>query len=125
MHENEISAIVLDASIKIHRVLGPGLLETVYEEVLAYELKKRGLKVEQQKPQPVYYDEIKMKVGYRLDLLVNDKVIIELKSVEELHRKHFKITRNYLGLSKLKLALLINFNVELVKNGYHRIVNNL
>jgi len=125
MYENEISAIILDASIKVHKALGPGLLESVYEEVLAYELKKRGLKVEQQKSLPVFYEDVKMEVGFRLDLLVNDKVIIELKSVEELRRVHYKITTNYLKLSKKKLALLINFNVKLLKDGYHRIVNNL
>jgi len=125
MHENEISAIVLDASIKVHRAMGPGLLESVYEEVLSYELRKRGLKIERQKPIPVFYEELKMKVGFRVDLMVNDKVIIELKSVETLTRKHFKIVRNYLGLSKKKLALLINFNEELLKDGYHRIVHNL
>ena len=115
MHENEISAIILDASIKVHNALGLGLLESVYEEVLAYELRKRGLKVERQKALPVYYDDLKMEVGFRLDLLVEDKVIIELKSVEELIKKHFKITRNYLGLTGLKLALLINFNETLLK----------
>jgi len=125
MHENEISAIILDASIKVHNALGPGLLESVYKEVLAYELRKRGLKVERQKTLPVYYDDLKMEVGFRLDLLVEDKVIIELKSVEELIKKYFKITRNYLGLTGLKLALLINFNETLLKNGYHRIVNKL
>ncbi|MEO1258426.1 MAG: GxxExxY protein [Bacteroidota bacterium] len=125
MHENEISAIILDASIKVHRALGPGLLESVYEEVLAYELKKRGLKVEQQKPLPVIYENVKMEVGFRLDLLINDKVIIELKSVEELNRLHYKVTINYLKLSKKKLALLINFNVALIKNGFKRIVNKL
>lgn len=125
MHENEISAIILDASIKVHKTLGPGLLESVYENVLTYELRKRGLIVDQQKPLPVFYDDVKMEVGFRLDLLVNDKVIVELKSVEGLHQLHYKITTNYLKLSKKKLALLINFNVELLKDGYHRIVNNL
>ena len=125
MHENEISAIILDSSIKIHQTLGPGLLESVYEEVLAYELSKRGLNVERQKSLPVIYEEVKMEVGFRLDLLVNDKVIVELKSVEKLHRLHFKTVTNYLNLSNKKLALLINFNVLLLKNGYHRIVNKL
>lgn len=125
MHENEISAIVLDASIKIHKALGQGLLESVYEEVLTYELRKRGLKVERQKPLPVFYDNIKMEVGFRVDLLVNDKVIAELKSVEQLVKIHYKVTTNYLKLAKKKLALLINFNVELLKDGYHRIVNKL
>jgi len=125
MHENEISKIILDASIKVHRAMGPGLLESVYEEVLAYELRKRGLKVDQQKPLPVLYEEVKMNVGFRTDLLVQDKVIIELKSVEKLAKKHFKITTNYLNLTDLKLAILVNFNVDLVKDNFHRIVNNL
>lgn len=125
MNENELSKIIVDACLKVHRAMGPGLLENVYEEILAYELTKRGLKVERQKPVPVYYDEVKMKVGYRLDLLVNDKVIIELKSVEKLIAIHFKVTTNYLRLSNKKLAILVNFNVELIKNGIRRIVNNL
>lgn len=125
MHENEISGIILDACIKVHKAMGPGLLESVYEEILAYELAKRGLKIERQKPVPVFYEGIKMKVGFRLDLIVNDKVIIELKSVEMLTRKHFKIVRNYLGLTDKKLAILVNFNEFLIKDGYRRIVNDL
>ncbi|MEM1120434.1 MAG: GxxExxY protein [Bacteroidota bacterium] len=125
MNENEIAKIVVDASLKVHKALGPGLLESVYEEVLTYELRNRGMKVERQKPLPVYYENIKMEVGFRIDLLVNDKVIVELKSVEEIATIHFKVTTNYLELSKKKLALLINFNVQLIKNGIRRIVNNL
>ena len=125
MHENEISGIILDACIKVHKAMGPGLLESVYEEILAYELRKRGLTVERQKPVPVFYETIKMEVGFRVDLMVNDKVIIELKSVEVLTKKHFKIVRNYLGLTDKKLAILVNFNNYLIKDGYHRIVNNL
>ena len=125
MHENEISRIILDTSIKVHRAMGPGLLENVYETVLAYELKKRGLKVEQQKPLPVFYEEIQMSIGFRADLLVQNKVIVELKSVEKLVKKHFKITRNYLGLTDKRLAILINFNSALIKDDFHRIVNNL
>ena len=125
MHENEISGIILDACIKVHKAMGPGLLESVYEEILAYELRKRGLTVERQKPVPVFYETIKMEVGFRVDLMVNDKVIIELKSVEVLTKKHFKIVRNYLGLTDKKLAILVNFNTYLIKDGYHRIVNNL
>lgn len=125
MHENEISGIILDACIKVHKAMGPGLLENVYEEVLTYELRKRGLTVERQKPVPVFYETIKMEVGYRLDLMVNDKVIVELKSVEMLTKKHFKIVRNYLGLTDKKLAILVNFNEYLIKDGYRRIVNNL
>ena len=125
MHENEIARIIVDACLKIHKALGPGLLESVYEEVLFYELTQRGLKVERQKPLPVIYNDIKMKVGFRIDLLVEDKVIIELKSVEALAPIMFKITTNYLKLSDKKLALLVNFNVELIKNGLRRIVNGL
>jgi len=125
MHENEISRIILDASIKVHRAMGPGLLESVYEEVLTYELRKRGLKVDRQKPIPVFYKEVKMSVGFRADLLVEDKVIVELKSVEKLVKKHFKITRNYLGLTDKRLAILVNFNANLIKDNFHRIVDDL
>lgn len=125
MNENELSKIIVDSCLKVHRALGPGLLESVYENVLAFELRKRGLKVEQQKTLPVIYEGIKMDVGFRLDLLVNDKVIIELKSTENLTPMFYKVTTNYLKLSEKKLALLVNFNVELIKNGIRRIVNNL
>ena len=125
MNENEIARIIVDSCLKIHKALGPGLLESVYEEVLAYELTQRGLKVERQKQLPVIYNDMKMKVGFRLDLLVENKVIVELKSVEALAPIMFKITTNYLKLSDKKLALLVNFNVELIKNGIKRIVNGL
>ena len=90
-----------------------------------YELRRRGLKVEQQKPLPVFYEEMKMEIGFRADLMVQNKVIVELKSVEKLVKKHFKITRNYLGLTDKRLAILINFNSALIKDDFHRIVNNL
>ena len=125
MNENEIAKIIVDACVKVHKALGPGLLESVHEEVLAYELRKRGLTVDQQNPLPVIYDEVTMKVGFRIDLLVNNKVIVEIKSVERTTPLFFKITTNYLNLSERKLALLVNFNVELIKNGIRRIVNNL
>ena len=125
MYENEIAKIIVDACLKIHKALGAGLLESVYEEVLAYELKLRGLKVERQKHLPVFYENVKMNIGFRTDLIVNDKVIIELKSVKELTPIMFKITTNYLKLSNKKLALLINFNEVLIKDGIKRIVNNL
>ena len=125
MNENEIARIIVDSCLKIHKALGPGLLESVYEEVLAYELTQRGLKVERQKQLPVIYNDMKMKVGFRLDLLVENKVIVELKSVEALAPIMFKITTNYLKLSDKKLALLVNFNVELIKSGIERIVNGL
>ena len=109
----------------LFKTLGPGLLESVYEATLDYELKKRGLYVVQQVPLPVYYDEIKLQVGFRIDLLVNEKVIIEIKSVEALAPIHRKQLETYLRLTDLRLGLLINFNVELIKRGIQRVVNRL
>lgn len=125
MNENQIAASVVDAAYKIHTTLGPGLLESVYEATLEYELKKRGLHVAQQVALPVYYEEIKLNVGFRIDLLVNDKVIIEIKSVEALAPIHRKQLETYLRLTDLRLGLLINFNVELIKHGIQRVVNRL
>ena len=125
MNENHIAAAVVDAAYKIHTTLGPGLLESVYESTLEYELKKRGLNVRQQVALPVYYEEIKLNVGFRIDLLVNDKVIIEIKSVEALSPIHRKQLETYLRLTDLRLGLLINFNVELIKHGIQRVVNRL
>ena len=125
MTENEISKIIVDCALKVHRNLGPGLLESAYEECLFYELGKRNLKVEKQKPLPLVYEEVKLNVGYRLDLLVEDKVIIELKSVESLTDVHLAQVLTYLKLSECKLGLLINFNVTLIKHGIRRVVNNL
>ena len=125
MNENHIAAAVVDAAYKIHTTLGPGLLESVYEATLEYELKKRGLNVRQQVALPVYYEEIKLNVGFRIDLLVNDKVIIEIKSVEALSPIHRKQLETYLRLTDLRLGLLINFNVELIKHGIQRVVNRL
>jgi len=125
MHENEISKIIINAAIEIHKALGPGLLESVYESTLEYKLKSFGLKVKKQVALPVIFEEIKLDAGYRIDLLVENKVIIEIKSVETIMPVHKAQTLTYLKLSKLKLALLINFNVPLVKNGIKRFVNNL
>lgn len=125
MTENEISRIIVDASFQIHSKLGAGLFESVYEEILNYELKKRGLTVERQKGIPVYWNEIKMDQGFRADLIVNNKVLIEIKSVETIIRVHHKQVQTYLKLTKLKLGLLINFNDALIKNGIQRIVNGL
>ncbi len=125
MTENEIAKIVVDVAYKIHVALGPGLLESVYECVTAYELHKRGLDVRRQAPMPVNYDGISLDEGFRADLIVNDLVIIELKSVEEVHPVHFKQLLTYLKLSNKRLGLLINFNVVLIKNGITRIVNGL
>lgn len=125
MHENEIAKIIVDTAFAIHRQIGPGLLESAYENALAFDLREKGLKVVQQSPMPFVYKKVKMDVGYRLDLLVEDKVIIELKAVETLAPVHFAQTLTYLKLSDLRLGLLINFNTKLFKSGIRRIVNNL
>ena len=125
MVENDLSQIIIGSAIKVHTVLGPGLLESAYEECLYYELVKEGLKVEKQKAFPLIYEEIKLEVGYRLDLIVEDKVIIEIKSVEVLNDVHLAQILTYLKLSNVKLGLLINFNVSRVKDGIKRVVNNL
>jgi GxxExxY protein len=125
MTENEISRIVVDVSYKIHTKLGPGLLESVYEAILYYELSKRGLNVERQKPLPVIWDEVYLDIGFRTDLIVDDKVIIEIKSVEQIANVHPKQLLTYLKVTGMKLGLLINFNEPLMKTGITRIVNNL
>jgi GxxExxY protein len=125
MTENEIATVVLDVAFKIHRTLGPGLLESVYQAILEFELKKRGLRVLQQVGLPVYYEEVKLELGFRVDLIVADKVIIEIKSVEALAPVHRKQLLTYLRLMNLRLGLLLNFNVELMKNGIQRVVNGL
>ncbi len=123
--ENEISQLIIGCAIKVHTALGPGLLESAYEECLYYELVKEGLKVEKQKALPLIYEEIKLEVGYRLDLIVEDKVIIEIKACEGLNDVHLAQVLTYLKLSNVKLGLLINFNVTRVKDGIKRVVNNL
>lgn len=125
MTENEIARIIVNVAFQIHTKLGPGLLESVYEEIMCYELLKSGLKVDRQKPIPVFWDNKKLEIGFRADLVVEDKVIIELKSVQELLPVHFKQLLTYLKLSELKLGLLINFNENLIKDGVKRVVNNL
>lgn len=125
LDENEISRIIVVTAIELHKKLGPGLLESVYENTLAFDLREKGLTVEQQVPMPLVYKENKFEVGYRLDLLINRKVIVELKSVEALAPVHYAQVLTYLKLSGLKLGLLINFNEALLKDGIHRIVNNL
>lgn len=125
MTENEIAAIVVDVAYEIHVKLGPGLLESVYEEILYYELVKHGLFVERQKAIPVFWDDKKMEIGFRADLIVGKKVIIELKSVEQIALVHPKQLLTYLKVADKKLGLLINFNEKLIKNGITRIVNNL
>ncbi len=125
MTENEIATEIVDAAFKIHTRLGPGLLESVYEVVLAHELQKRGLTVVRQKPVPIVYDDLKFDEGFRADLIVGDKVVVELKSVEAIARVHKKQVLTYLRLTNLKLGLLINFGDELIKDGISRIVNGL
>jgi len=124
-HLNQISAQVVDAAIKVHSVLGPGLLESAYEACLAYELGKRGLQVEAQLALPVVYEQVKIDVGYRIDLLVEGGVIVELKSVERLLPIHEAQLLSYLRLSQKRLGLLINFNVPKLRDGIKRMVNKL
>jgi GxxExxY protein len=125
MHINEISGQIIDAAIKVHSKLGPGILESVYETLLAYELRKRGLQVQRQVPVSIVYDDVRFDEGFRLDLLVEDRVIIELKSVEEVTRVHKKQLLTYLRLHDKRLGLLLNFNVDLLKDGITRLVNQL
>lgn len=125
MNENEIAKIVFEASLNIHKALGPGLLESAYEECLFFQLCKSGLKVEKQKALPLVYEDIKLEAGYRIDLLVENKLIIEIKSVEALNDLHLAQILTYLKLSNCKLGLLINFNTVLLKNGVKRVVNGL
>jgi GxxExxY protein len=125
MHENEIARLIVDAAYQIHTSLGPGLLESVYETVLAYELGKRGLAVTRQAPIPVLYEGISFDEGFRADLLVQWKVIVELKSVEKVAPVHKKQLLTYLRLADKRLGLLINFGEALIKNGITRIVNRL
>jgi GxxExxY protein len=123
MTENEISKIVFECALKVHKNLGPGLLESAYEECLFYELKKSNLFVEKQKALPLIYEEVKLDVGYRIDLIVENKFIIEVKSVESLNEVYLAQVLTYLRLSNCKLGLLINFNVKLLKDGVRRIIN--
>ncbi len=125
MNENELSSIIVNSSFNIHKKLGAGLFESVYEEILVYELLKEGLMIERQKAIPVLWDEVKLDQGFRADIIVNHKVIIEIKSVETIAPVHYKQLLTYLKLTELKLGLLINFNEALIKNGIHRIVNGL
>ena len=125
MTENELATIVVDLCLKIHRKLGPGLLESIYEEVLCYELKHAGLQYERQKKIDVEYEGLKMKLGFRADVIVEKKLIVELKSVEEINPVHMKVLLTYLKITDIRLGLLINFNEALIKDGIKRIVNKL
>jgi GxxExxY protein len=122
VHEEEIFKKILDCSFKVHTQLGPGLLESAYEECLFYELNKLNLFVEKQKPLPLIYEEVKLDVGYRVDLIVENKIIIEIKSVESLAEIHLAQILTYLKLSGCKLGLLVNFNVKHLKDGIKRVI---
>jgi GxxExxY protein len=123
MNVNEITGSIVDASLKIHRQLGPGLLESVYEVLLEHELKQRGIAVERQKEVPIVYEGMKLPEPFRVDLLVGGQVIVELKSVEALQPVHYRQILTYLRLAKLRVGLLINFNVPVIKDGIHRLVD--
>jgi len=123
MTENELSTIIIGCAIEVHRRLGAGLLERAYQECLMYELKLNGLKVEKEVLLPITYKDLKIDNGYRIDLLVEDKVVVELKTVEEIHNAHFAQTLTYLKFGNYKLGLIFNFNEAILKNGIKRIIN--
>jgi GxxExxY protein len=123
--ENQIATVIVDAALKIHRALGPGLLESVYEATPAFELERRGLYVMTQQGMPVVYEGVELELGFRADIIVNSKVIVEVKSIEAFAPVHRKQLETYLRLTGMHLGLLINFNVELIKNGIQRVVNRL
>ncbi len=125
MHENDISKVIIGTSIQLHKTLGPGLLESVYENALSFDLREQGYYVLQQVPMPFEYKGLKQEIGFRIDILVNKKVLIEIKSIETLAPVHFAQALTYVKLSGLKLGLLINFNCTLLKDGIHRLVNKL
>ncbi|MBW8330417.1 MAG: GxxExxY protein [Prolixibacteraceae bacterium] len=120
MTENELAKIAVDICFKIHTTLGPGLLESVYEAAFAYELNKRGIAYTRQQPIIVIYEDVVLDVGFRADIIMEKKLIIELKSVAHLERVHHKTVLTYMKLAGIKLALLVNFNVDLIKDGIHR-----
>nr|WP_319572536.1 GxxExxY protein [uncultured Draconibacterium sp.] len=123
MIENEISKTIIGCAINVHKQLGPGLLESAYQECLFYELQQKGLKVRKEVPMPIVYKEVKLNHGYRIDLLVENKVVIELKTVEELNEVHTAQVLTYLKLGSYRLGLLLNFNVTMLKSGIKRIIN--
>jgi len=123
MNENELSNRLIGIAIEVHKALGPGLLESAYKECLFYEISKAGLYVEKEKPMPLVYQEVKLECGYRLDLLIENKLVVEIKSVEALNEVHFAQTLTYMKLGGYKLGLLINFNVVRLKEGIKRVIN--
>lgn len=122
MEVNEITHEILDSAFKVHTALGPGLLESAYQACLCYELKKKGLKVESEKPLPLVYEEVKLDYGYRIDLLIENSVIVELKTVDQFTDVHQAQILTYMKLSKIKYGLLINFNVKSLKDGIKRFI---
>ena len=125
MKENEVAQVIVDVAFQVHKQLGPGLLESVYQTVMAHELRKRGLRVQSEAPVPVVWDGIRMEVGFRADLLVEQCVMVELKSVESVAPVHKKQLLTYLRIADRRLGLLINFGTALIKDGISRVVNNL
>ena len=125
MTENELSRVIVDSAFKIHSKLGPGLFESVYEVTMAHELRRRGCQVACQRGIPVVYEDVRMELGFRADIIVNRKVIVEIKSIEAIAKIHGKQLLTYLRLTDFRLGLLINFNVTLIKDGIKRVVNNL
>lgn len=125
MTENEISRVIVDSAFKIHSTLGPGLFESVYEITLAHELQRRGCNVVRQRGIPVVFEDVRLRLGFRADVIVNRKVIVEVKSVEAIAPVHCKQLLTYLRLTDLRLGLVLNFNVDLIKHGIRRVVNNL
>lgn len=125
MRENELAKSVVDSALKVHKALGPGLLESVYQTVLAYEIRQNGLKIETEVSVPVVYGQVQIETAFRADIIVEGCLLVELKSVEQIIPVHKKQLLTYLRLCDIKLGLLINFNEELIKNGIHRVVNGL
>lgn len=125
MNENELSNLIIGLSIDVHKSLGPGLLESSYKECLYYKLKKEGYFVEKEKPMPLIFEDVKLDCGYRINLLIEKKVVVEIKSVEALNDIHIAQVLTYMKLGHYKLGLLINFNVVLLKEGIKRVVNKL
>jgi GxxExxY protein len=125
MTENEIAKILVNIFLKVHRAMGPGLFESVYETAICFELEKLGIKYRRQADIAVNYENVKMDLGFRCDFIIEEKVIIEIKSIETISPLHQKQLLSYLKLTNIKLGLLVNFNITLIKNGIRRIVNNL
>jgi GxxExxY protein len=125
MNENEIANKILGLAIEVHKALGPGLFESAYQECLMYKIIQSGMTAVKEKPMPLIFEEVKLDCGYRIDILVEHKVVVEIKSVEALNDVHLAQTLTYMKLGDFKLGLLINFNVALLKNGVKRLVNNL